>query len=112
MRDTWYEAEIEDYPQAEQGKVQVDEPHASGKLGDRVGNAHIERRGDLLAVLSHLRLPCCYPAVLPVVLAQQNAHRRAASGGALDTHIAAGLPGDAIDLRGMPVPVSTTEITT
>jgi hypothetical protein len=25
--------------------------------------------------------------------------RRAASGGALDTHIAAGLPGDAIDLR-------------
>jgi hypothetical protein len=54
MRDPWYEAEIEDYPQAEQGKVQIDEPHASGKMRDRVGNAHLDRRGDLLAVSSHL----------------------------------------------------------
>jgi hypothetical protein len=34
----------------------------------------------------------------PSCLTEQNAHRRAASGGALNTHIAAGLPGDAIDL--------------
>jgi hypothetical protein len=54
LRDSWYEAEIEDYPHAEHGKVQVDEPHASGETGDRVGDAHLERRGDLLAVSSHL----------------------------------------------------------
>ena len=34
--------------------MQVDEPHASGETGDRVGDAHLERRGDLLAVSSHL----------------------------------------------------------
>jgi hypothetical protein len=59
MRDPWYEAEIEDYPQAEQGKAQVDAPHASGKTGDRVGDAHIERRGDLPAVSSPSPLFAC-----------------------------------------------------
>jgi hypothetical protein len=53
LRDTWYEAEIEDYPQAEQDEVQVNKAHASGKTGDRFGDALFERRGDLLAVSSH-----------------------------------------------------------